>query len=194
MSCIIINTATLCITWYGESEIVTKITTNINYTLVGVYTIECIIKIIGLQNFYFKNSWNVFDFVVVVITLITMIIQKFSTQKFTKQTSISRTVRILRLFMLMRSFKTVKVIINSLKDSMSSLISIGMLLFVLMFIYSIIGMKLFGLANITNQSTVNYHCNFKNFFNAFLLLLRCSTGEAWDSIMFDYARKKSIIF
>jgi hypothetical protein len=72
--------------------------------------------------------------------------------------------------------------------------SLGMLLILLMFMYAIIGMKLFGFANVTDQTTVHYHCNFKNFFQAFLLLCRSSTGEAWDSIMFDMGRQKSILF
>lgn len=70
----------------------------------------------------------------------------------------------------------------------------GMLLILVMFMYSIIGMKMFGFANVTDQSTVNYHCNFKNFLNAFLTLVRSATGEAWDSIMYDMSRSKSILF
>ena len=72
--------------------------------------------------------------------------------------------------------------------------SLGALLILFMFMYAIIGMKLFGFANVTDQTTVHYHCNFKNFFESFLLLARSSTGEAWDSIMFDMARKRSILF
>ena len=38
------------------------------------------------------------------------------------------------------------------------------------------------------------HANFQNFGSAFLTLFRCATGEAWNSIMFDSARTRSIMF
>ena len=41
--------------------------------------------------------------------------------------------------------------------------------------------------------TINYYSNFKNFFNAFFLLLRSATGEA-HTIMKDFSRTKSILF
>lgn len=41
---------------------------------------------------------------------------------------------------------------------------------------------------------MNKHVNFQSFGASFLTLLRCSTGEAWNSIMFDSARPRSILF
>ena len=38
---------------------------------------------------------------------------------------------------------------------------------------------------------LNEHVNFRDFSTSFLLLLRCSTGESWHMIMFDYARSYS---
>lgn len=35
---------------------------------------------------------------------------------------------------------------------------------------------------------LNQHVNFRDFGTSFLLLLRCSTGESWHMIMFDYAK------
>ena len=38
------------------------------------------------------------------------------------------------------------------------------------------------------------HVNFQSFGSAFLTLIRCSTGEAWNSIMFDSSREYSILY
>lgn len=35
-----------------------------------IFTIECVMKIIGLRWYYFKQPWNVFDFVVVIFSLV----------------------------------------------------------------------------------------------------------------------------
>ena len=103
-------------------------------------------------------------------------------------------MRIGRLLRVMRFAKKLQIIFKTLTEAAPSLASLGMLLLLVIFMYSIIGMKMFGFVNVTNQTTVNYHCNFKNFFNAFLTLVRSATGEAWDSIMYDMGRSKSILF
>lgn len=38
------------------------------------------------------------------------------------------------------------------------------------------------------------HVNFQNFINSFVTLLRCSTGEAWNSIMFETSWQRSILY
>jgi len=41
----------------------------VNTTFLTIFTLECVIKLLGLRLYYFKEPWNVFDFVVVVISL-----------------------------------------------------------------------------------------------------------------------------
>ena len=41
---------------------------------------------------------------------------------------------------------------------------------------------------------MNQHANFQSFGSSFLTLLRCSTGEAWNSIMFDSYQSNSILY
>ena len=160
----------------------------------AIFTIEAIIKLIALRSSYFRETWNIFDFIVVVATFIILIIGFFNVGSFAIQATILRSLRIGRLLRIFKSAQHLQVIFKTLTEAAPSMGSLGMLLLLLMFIYAIIGMKLFGFANITAQSTVHYHNNFKNFFNSFILLMRSSTGEAWDSIMFDMARQKSILF
>ena len=71
--------------------------------------------------------------------------------------------------------------------------------------YAIIGVQQFGLIKIDGgikdidgyylgQEAMHKHANFQTFGSAFLTLFRCATGEAWNSIMFDSARSRSILF
>ena len=46
----------------------------LNYIFAGIFTIEAIIKIVALGRFYFKDNWNLFDLVVVIVTLLGIII------------------------------------------------------------------------------------------------------------------------
>lgn len=72
--------------------------------------------------------------------------------------------------------------------------SLGLLLLLVIFMFAVIGTRLFAFGNVTDQETVNYHNNFKTFGSSFILLLRSATGEAWDNIMFDVGRPKGILF
>jgi hypothetical protein len=194
MGCICGNTVVLCITWYGVSQQVDFVTDVVNYVFMGIFTIEAIIKLTAMRKNYFKESWNIFDFIVVAVTFVILIVGFLNLGDFAIQSTILRSLRIGRLLRVMRFAKNLQIIFKTLTEAAPSLGSLGMLLLLVIFMFSIIGMKLFGFVNVTEQSTVHYHNNFKTFFNSFLLLLRCATGEAWDSIMLDMARKKSIMF
>ena len=55
-----------------------------------------------------------------------------------------------------------------------------------LYIYSILGVYLFS--TIKLQDDLSVHANFQTFGNAFMTMVRSSTGEAWNSIMLDAAR------
>jgi hypothetical protein len=46
-----------------------------NLIFLAVFSLECLIKIVAFGVDYFKISWNVFDFVVVVTSLITIFLE-----------------------------------------------------------------------------------------------------------------------
>ena len=54
-----------------------------------------------------------------------------------------------------------------------------------MFIYSVLGVFLFG--KFVKGNIVDEYVNFSNFHQSLLLLFRCSTGEDWWVIMYDVA-------
>ena len=69
-----LNTLIMTMVWFDEpkgKEIVLEI---LNYTFSGIFTIEAIIKLIALKKVYFHDSWNIFDFIIVVLTLIILIL------------------------------------------------------------------------------------------------------------------------
>jgi len=42
----------------------------VNLMFVSVFTMECFMKLLALRWYYFKEPWNVFDFVIVVVSVI----------------------------------------------------------------------------------------------------------------------------
>jgi hypothetical protein len=82
MICIVCNTLVLCLTWYGQDSKIEKTTDIINYVFMAIFTIECVLKLVALHTFYFKEAWNIFDFIVVLTTLVILIIGFFNIGNF----------------------------------------------------------------------------------------------------------------
>ena len=55
-------------------NIVNDVNDILNYVFAAIFTIEAIIKIIAFGKFYFKDNWNIFDFIIVIGTAIAIIL------------------------------------------------------------------------------------------------------------------------
>lgn len=67
---IILNMVIMMAESEGQTEQVKKIFDILNIAFVVIFTIECLIKIFALRQYYFTNGWNLFDCVVVVLSII----------------------------------------------------------------------------------------------------------------------------
>lgn len=70
MIIIMLNMLTMTLEHYNQSDLFTNVLWFINLTFIVVFTIECVLKLLALRQFYFKIPWNVFDFIVVVLSIL----------------------------------------------------------------------------------------------------------------------------
>ena len=66
LSCIILNTVCLALSWYGRPDNISLVLDLLNYIFTVIYTVEFAIKLIALRKEYFTDGWNVFDFIIVL--------------------------------------------------------------------------------------------------------------------------------
>lgn len=64
----------LALKWYNEPEELPGILEIINYAFAGIFTLEAIIKLFAYRCAYFKDGWNIFDFIIVIGTFIGIIL------------------------------------------------------------------------------------------------------------------------
>ena len=74
-----------------------------------------------------------------------------------------------------------KNIFNTFITTLPSMVNIGGLMILIIFIYSVIGVSLF--ATVRMQAPMNDHLNFRNVGNSFLTLIRVATGENWNHLL-----------
>jgi hypothetical protein len=94
-----------------------------------------------------------------------------------------KVLRVARIMRLLNKIKSLRPLLQTITFSISSLINVFALLMLVMFIFSILGVFLFG--EVTIGMAINEDFNFKNFGYAFVMLFRMSTGEDWPTVMRD---------
>jgi hypothetical protein len=153
------------------------VTDTLNVIFIWIFTFALVVRLIAFQQYYFRDPWNIFDLFVVLTSQIILIMHYAKAGNFGVQMIIVRSLRIGRMLKVIKNAKQINIIFQTLIEAAPSIASLGSLLLLVIFMYTILGMKLFGFANVTNQPSINYYSNFKDFFNSFFLLLRAGTGE-----------------
>ncbi|XP_076740743.1 calcium channel, voltage-dependent, P/Q type, alpha 1A subunit, b isoform X7 [Maylandia zebra] len=182
MALIALNTIVLMMKFEGASMVYNNVLKNLNIVFTTFFFLESVLKIIafGPLNF-FRDAWNIFDFVSVLGSITDILVTEFGNNAFSL--SFLRLFRAARLIKLLRQGETIRILLWTFVQSFKALPYVCLLIAMLFFIYAIIGMQLFGNLKLTEDDGINEHNNFRTFFMALMLLFRSATGEAWQEIM-----------
>ncbi|CAH1786625.1 unnamed protein product [Owenia fusiformis] len=182
MVMIALNTIILMMKHYGEPQYMEQIMHFLNITFTVLFTIECILKLLGFGiGNYFRDKWNVFDFITVIGSITDVLVTQFGNNFI--NLGFLRLFRAARLIKLLRQGYTIRILLWTFIQSFKALPYVCLLIGMLFFIYAIIGMQVFGNIILDPGTDINRHNNFRTFLEALILLFRCATGENWQSIM-----------
>lgn len=142
MVLIVCNTILLMMKSYNESETYKHSLRYLNHTFTSLFALECLLKMVafGLKNFY-KDYWNIFDFVTVCGSAIDAFIVEFGGKKSSMQVGFLRLFRAARLIKLLRQGYTIRILLWTFIQSFKALPYVCLLIAMLFFIYAIIGMQ-----------------------------------------------------
>ncbi|GLD45823.1 voltage-dependent L-type calcium channel subunit alpha-1D [Lates japonicus] len=155
-----------------------------NKVLLAMFTLEMLVKMysLGLQA-YFVSLFNRFDCFVVCGGIIETILVELAIMS-PLGISVFRCVRLLRIFKVTRHWASLSNLVASLLNSMKSIASLLLLLFLFIIIFSLLGMQLFG-GKFNFDETVTKRSTFDNFPQALLTVFQILTGEDWNTVMYD---------
>ena len=94
---------------------------------------------------YFKDPYNLFDFIIIGITVISLLLAVTKIVDVGNQTSILRVFRLGRVLRLINKAEQLRMIFNTFLITLPSLGSIGLLLLLIQFIYTILGVEMFAM-------------------------------------------------
>ena len=140
-----------------------------NNLILGVFILEAALKIIAVAprlKLYFGNGWNLFDFSIVVLSLLP------ATGEYAM---IARLARLLRVARLISTIPELRLIISTLVRSIPSMGHVLMLMGVIFYIYAVAGYHLFHEHDPTH---------WRNLGMSLLTLFRVVTLEDWTDVMY----------
>ncbi len=138
-----------------------------------IFTLEASIKILGQGKNpfnYFKNPWNVFDFLIVAACLLEPFLNLGGAFL-----PVLRLARILRVLRLVTAIPKLQLLVTCLLKSLPSMFYVSILLFLLFYIYGAMAVFLFG---------ENDPIHFRNLQTSILSLFRVVTLEDWTDVMY----------
>ena len=197
MIIIFLNLIIMAINYDGTDPTYQQFLDIANLIFTSIFIAECLLKIIALGPCgYFYFGWNKFDFFVVIASIADLIIANIEgiNASFLKSFQIIRVLRVLRVtrvLRLIKALKSLEKLLQTLSWSVNALANVFILMFLIFCIFAILGCYLYEVIMYEDYKDeiryMNVFYNFDNFYNAFLLCFRCSTGEDWPSIMLELA-------
>ncbi|XP_066269448.1 sodium channel protein 1 brain-like isoform X1 [Branchiostoma lanceolatum] len=183
MGAIGLNMVAMAIEHYHQAEVVTHVLWVINLVFTALFTLEAIVKLIGMGNQYFRLPWNVFDFCIVVLSILGFLLEDVLKSRFLTPTllRVVRIFRIGRVLRLIRAAKGISRLLFALLISLPALFNICILLLIVMFIFSIMGMVSF--THVHHEGMLDEIVNFETFGRSMMLLFRLTTSAGWNDIL-----------
>ncbi|XP_026530286.1 sodium channel protein type 2 subunit alpha isoform X3 [Notechis scutatus] len=183
MILICLNMVTMMVETDDQTDAMETILYRINFIFIVLFTGECVLKLISLRYYYFTIGWNIFDFVVVILSIVGMFLAEIIEKYFVSPTlfRVIRLARIGRILRLIKGAKGIRTLLFALMMSLPALFNIGLLLFLVMFIYAIFGMSNF--AYVKREVGIDDMFNFETFGNSMICLFQITTSAGWDGLL-----------
>ena len=147
LGCIILNTAVMAIIWPDMADDLVLYLEWINNVFTLIFFGEMIIKWIGLgMREYFRDNFNKFDCVIVVISMfdltITLIVGEGS--DFASSLSSFRVFRVLRIFRLFNKIESLRTVTATVAQAVSEVSVLCVIPFLLVFMFGTLGLSVFA--------------------------------------------------
>uniref|UniRef100_A0A669Q604 Sodium voltage-gated channel alpha subunit 1 n=1 Tax=Phasianus colchicus TaxID=9054 RepID=A0A669Q604_PHACC len=182
--CIVLNTLFMAMEHYPMTDEFNNVLSVGNLVFTGIFTAEMFLKIIAMDPYYyFQEGWNIFDGFIVTLSLVELGLADV------EGLSVLRSFRLLRVFKLAKSWPTLNMLIKIIGNSVGALGNLTLVLAIIVFIFAVVGMQLFGKNYKECVCKIASDCvlprwHMQDFFHSFLIVFRVLCGE-WIETMWD---------
>ncbi|XP_023242929.1 voltage-dependent calcium channel type D subunit alpha-1-like [Centruroides sculpturatus] len=182
---VFMNTLTLASEHYGQPLWLDHFQEVANMFFVILFALEMILKLysLGFQG-YFVSLFNRFDCFVVISSILESVLTYTDIMP-PLGVSVLRCVRLLRIFKVTKYWASLRNLVASLINSMRSIASLLLLLFLFIVIFALLGMQVFGGKFNFLKTEDKPRSNFDSFWQSLLTVFQILTGEDWNEVMYN---------
>jgi len=185
--CIVLNTLVLALNHYGIDMEMSNDLDTCNLVFTIIFAAEMGLKIIGLGVIgTFRDKMNVFDCVIVTFSIIELAFLSGSGLSAIKALRVFRAFRAFRVARLFRAMNYMQLIMQKLGESFNNFMYVGLLLFLFIVVFALLGMQLFG--GQFEFPEGRPRSNYDNFHYAFLSTFQLLTEENWFIVLYNGMR------
>jgi hypothetical protein len=209
---ILANTMVLAMVYHNAPTTYVDGLNSSNYVFTTVFTCEMICLLMGLgPRAYVKDPMCLFDGLIVISSLVELVFE-LSGQKSAGGLSALRSFRLFRMFKLAKSWKALNDLLATLIASIKGVANAAVLLGIMVFIFTLVGMQLFG----GKMSDPGHYCdtealitatphdpsqpsrvgeveacddvprhNFDTLWWSFVTVFQVLTGENWNEVLYN---------
>ncbi|XP_061119919.1 voltage-dependent T-type calcium channel subunit alpha-1G isoform X3 [Syngnathus typhle] len=182
MIAILINTLSMGIEYHEQPDQLTNALEISNIVFTSLFSLEMLLKVLVYGPFgYIKNPYNIFDGIIVVISVWEIVGQQGG------GLSVLRTFRLMRVLKLVRFMPALQRQLVVLMKTMDNVATFCMLLMLFIFIFSILGMHLFGckFGSERDGDTLPDRKNFDSLLWAIVTVFQILTQEDWNKVLYN---------
>ncbi|XP_038136004.1 voltage-dependent T-type calcium channel subunit alpha-1G isoform X4 [Cyprinodon tularosa] len=182
MIAILINTLSMGIEYHQQPVELTNALEISNIVFTSLFALEMILNILVYGPFgYIKDPYNIFDGIIVVISVWEIVARQDG------GLSVLRTFRLMRVLKLVRFMPALQRQLVVLMKTMDNVATFCMLLMLFIFIFSILGMHLFGCKFCSEKDgvTIPDRKNFDSLLWAIVTVFQILTQEDWNKVLYN---------
>lgn len=131
--------------------------------IIYAFVAEIALRIYAERGGYFRLGWNIFDFLIVAISLVAA----------TSGLGALRAFRVLRVLRVITVIPRMRVVVSALLDSIPGIASVGVVLALILYVFAVIAANLYG---------PDHPEYFGDVFQAMSTLFQVMTLEGWPDI------------
>jgi voltage-gated sodium channel len=128
--CLGLETVPWAMEWFGTLLL------TLDTVALAVFVVELTLKLIAMGPRFFRRAWNIFDLVIVLVSLAPA----------SQGLSVLRSFRILRVLRLMSMLPSMRVVVQALLEAIPGMGSVVALLSLVFYVFAVMATKLFGAA------------------------------------------------
>ncbi len=167
---IVLSALLIGVKTYPLPDLVVQSITILDWSITIIFLVEIVVRFLGEPNKarFFRNGWNVFDTLIVVVSLVPI--------DNSDMALIGRLVRIFRVLRMVSIIPELRMLLTSLMKALPQLGYVVLMMFIIFYIYAAIGSTFFHSINATLWGDIAL---------SLLTLFRVMTFEDWTDVMYE---------